>query len=98
MDSTMQRRARAVGCVARAADGDLVAGLDVQVSGAAAPRPEPTPNAMPEAMREPSAEPLVLARARNSAVTAGAVIVIIASLGLGAVLLRRPAALSHDRS
>lgn len=40
----------------------------------------------------------VPARARNSAVTAGAVIVIIASLGLGAVLLRRPATLSHDRS
>ena len=85
--------------VARATDGDLVAGLDVQLSAAtAAPRPEPMPNAMHEAMGEPSAEPLELARARNSAVTAGAVIVIIASLGLGAVLLRRPATLSNDRS
>lgn len=85
--------------VARAADGDLVAGLDVQLSAAtAAARPEPTHNAMHEAMQEPSAEPLELARARNSAVTVGAVSVIIASLGLGAVLLRRSATLSHDRS
>lgn len=85
--------------VARAADGDVVAGLDVQLSAAtAAPRPEPAHNAMPENMREPSAKPLVLARARNSAVTVGAVSVISASLGLGAVLLRRSATLSHDRS
>jgi len=78
--------------VAVAEDGDEVAALDVTVV-AAAPAADHAAMDHPDevtAAGEPSAEPLVLDRARSAAVTWSAVGAIVLALGLGGALLRRP--------
>lgn len=83
--------------IAEAIDGDQVASLEVAVlaaaSGASAAPMAPMPGMeqMPghEGMQmDPTGEPLALARARNAAVTATAVVLIVACVLAGAGLLQ----------
>ena len=74
--------------VAVASDGDEVAALDVSVVHAASHAPA-TGHKVPDLT--PSAEPLVLARARSLWVTRGAIAAIALALIGGVALLRRPA-------
>ncbi|HEX9754496.1 MAG TPA: hypothetical protein VGA42_02255 [Gemmatimonadales bacterium] len=88
--------------VAVAPDGDVVAGLDLELIPAVmtqAPMAEVPHDAhtMPgaEAQRTPGADPLVLARAKSPLVTVGALGVMVAALALGVVMLRRSAKRGH---
>jgi hypothetical protein len=89
--------------VAVAPDGDVVAGLDLELIPAvmtqASPMAEVPHDAhtMPgaEAQRTPGADPLVLARAKSPLVTVVALGVMVAALALGVVMLRRSAKCGH---
>lgn len=73
--------------VAVAADGDEVAGLDVEL---VAPPEEPEVDEEQPAVAEPTAEPLALERARSPWVTGGALVSILFALVAGGVLLYKP--------
>lgn len=82
--------------VARAADGDVVAGLDVEVVSAP---PSSTDHATHSAqMPMPSAEPMRLDRVRSRTLTGVTLVAIFSLLGLGVLLLRRPAEPHTDGS
>ena len=88
--------------VAVAPDGDVVAGLDLELIPAVV---KPTPTAevthdahpMPgaEAHTMPRADALLLTRARSPVVTVGALGVMVAALALGVGMLRRSAKRGH---
>lgn len=84
--------------IAVAADGDVVAGLDLELIPAVmteAPMAEVPHGAHPmpgaEAHPMPGADPLLLTRARSPVVTVGALGVMMAALALGVGMLRRSA-------
>ena len=96
--------------VAVAPDGDVVAGLDLELIPAvmtqapmsevphdAHPMPGAEAHTMPgaEAHRTPGADPLLLTRAKSPLVTVGALGVMVAALALGVVMLRRSAKHGH---
>ncbi|MEK7668752.1 MAG: hypothetical protein AAB409_08905 [Gemmatimonadota bacterium] len=82
--------------VARAADGDVVAGLDVEVVSAP---PSSAAHATHSAqLPMPSAEPLRLDRVRSHTLTGVTIAAIFTLLGLGVLLLRRSADPHTDRS
>jgi len=74
--------------IVAAADGDEVGAADVELVAAAA-RGHATTHV--DRAPEPTARALSLTRARNPWLTGGALIVIAASIAVGALLLRRPA-------
>jgi len=78
--------------VALAADGDPVAALDVTMATRGADDgPEQAGRGEPgEESQHPTAEPLVLDRARHGAVTGVAIVMAVLALGGGVALLRAP--------
>jgi len=74
--------------VVLASDGDEVGALDVELVPAAA-RGRAAGHV--DGSQEPTAQPLSLDRARSTRVTGVALIVIVVSLVVGGLLLRRPA-------
>lgn len=88
--------------IAEAVDGDIVSGLDVVVLAAAAVATTMAMPAMPgmegmpghEGMNmDPTGEALSLTRARSTAVTSTAIVLIIVFAAVGAGLMRRPPAI-----
>lgn len=75
--------------VARAADGDVVAGLDVEVVSAPPSSADHAMHASQVPM--PTAEPMRLDRVRSHTLTGVTIVVISTLLGLAVLLLRRPA-------
>jgi hypothetical protein len=83
--------------VAEAIDGDEVAALEVMVHAASSAAPMAAMPGMEGAPghegMDPTGEALTIARARGTAVTATAILLITACVGAGAILLRRPQAI-----
>ena len=73
-----------------AADGDEVAALDVEIIPASQQAQAAVHTAHADSMSEPTAQPLVLARARSPWVTGGTIAGIAVALVVGVFLIRRP--------